>query len=397
MTIAEPHTPPSLPTPTYHQELRAHVEATEPELWAWFSETVDPTIAETAETELDLLKTTYRLDGEVNSVLTADAVLISDMLGIEQQVVLYQELNDSNRNARVLILGDKVHVVFSGDILNLLSPAEQRAVLAHELGHVALLVTDGGAYQVLHNLVNRLADSPTAPDAIEETARRLRLHTEVYADALSSYCCDLNDLVTAVVKTSAGLRNVDAGAYIRQAEEVLAADAGQAVNQSHPELHIRVACMVANAAGGDRPLNPQLVERLINGSDDLDRIDLLGQVRLQELSRKVLAGASRCVGVSDALSSFMLNFDTDTKSDRSTETINDGELAEAHPSVRFYAGSLLVDAAFVADAATNDLPILRALSAEASRIGAEAEFDRIFAKATEQNLSDIRRLRKAAE
>lgn len=307
------------------------------------------------------------------------------------------------------LFGGKIHIVFSGDMLELLDDAEVRVVLLHELAHVALWRIDGGDYRVLDAMIHRLADESTALE-IAESARRVRLHTEVWADRIArTLLDDLSSVVATLIKTSSGLRHVDPDAYLRQAERILAEDTSTSTALTHPEHHIRVACLALPIEG---PTTDDQIERLVNGPDDLDRIDLLGQLRLQKLVDAVLSGGIRSIGsaatrsgVAAYLGNYRGRFATvaGAVADRAASAFvasaelrtppADGELAEAEPSVRHLAGALLVDIAMTDDSLSG-LTELRELSREADRIGVAGEFDKILSKATDRTVSEARKLRE---
>ncbi len=378
-----------LPTPAYHTELRDLLTTTEPELWRWFTESRQLSARGDDEAELELLKSAIRLDGGVHDVLAAHATLLRDAFGIAEPVALYQELGSSERNAHVFRLNGQVNVVFGGDLLELLEPSEQQMILAHELAHIALWRRADGAFEVLDQMIHRLAADPGADDTVIETARRLRLHTEVWADSAAVAAVDDLDIaVAAMVKMSSGLRHVDPAAYLRQADDILALDSRATTAWTHPELHIRVACLSARR----RHAADHVLATLINGPDDLDRLDLLGQRRLRTLTARVLATATRRSdrSASEAVTDYLRRYPELILD--GVEPIRDGELAELAPSVRWFAASLLVDLALVDDE-VDDLMDLRAMSAEANREGVADEFDRILAKATEQSRADVAALR----
>ena len=375
-----------IPTPVYHAELRDLLTATEPELWQWFGDSKTLEARADDEAELALLKSAIRLDGGVHDVLVAHATLLRDAFAIIEPVALYQELGASERNAHVFRLNGQVNVVFGGDLLELLEPSEQQMILAHELAHIALWRRDDGDFGVLDHMIHRLASDPGADDTVIETARRLRLHTEVWADAAALTAVDdIDTAVAAMVKVGSGLRHVDPAAYLRQAEDILALDSRATTAWTHPELHIRVACLSA----GQRHAADPVLATLINGPDDLDRLDLLGQRRLQTLTARVLATAAGS-SPSDAVADYLRRYPDLVLAGRTP--IADGELTELAPSVRWFAASLLVDLALVDDD-VDDLADLRAMSAEADRQGVVDEFDKILAKATEQTRSEVAALR----
>jgi hypothetical protein len=374
-------------TPRYHVELREHLKATEPELWAWFRETLEPDQRAVEQAELDLLKTTYRLDGDVHGVLAGVAPVLAGRLGLDEEVVLYQDLGAGERNARVMRLGDRIHVVFSGDLLDLLDVHEQEAVLAHELAHVALHDRSDRDYRVLDHLVHRADIEAVTTDAIGETARRLRLHTEVFADAVAlEMLDDLRSVVSSIVKVNTGLRNVDPDAYLRQARQIIETDPSQSHGWTHPELHVRVACLAARTTN----VASDLVTELIDGPDDLDRMDLLAQLRVQQITARVLSTAHAVSGADDGeFGSYLANFpELEPLPD---DPIADDELATASPSIRHLVGALLVDVALLGDG--DGLARTTRFSHEAQRQGVGTEFDKVLSRATERTLAEVRKLR----
>ncbi len=367
-------------TPPYHERLREHLKATEPELWAWFREALDPDQASIEQAELELLKSTYRLDGDVHGVLSGFAPLIAGRLGLDDEVVLYQDLGAGERNARVTRLGGRIHVVFSGDLLDLLDVHEQEAVLAHELAHVALHDRMERDYLVLDHLVHRADVEAITNHVIGETARRLRLHTEVFADAVAHEVIgDIGPVVASIVKVNTGLRNVDPDAYLRQARQIIEVDPSSSHGWTHPELHIRVACLAARST----EVTDAVVSQLIEGPDDLDRIDLLGQLRLQAIVARVLASAGSVHVDDEDLRSYLKNF-PDVNTD-AAGLIRDDELLEASPSVRHLLGAMHVDVALLGDG--EGLDRITTFSTEAQRQGVGAEFDKVLSRAPERTLA----------
>lgn len=379
-----------LVTPIYHERLRDHFRATEPELWSWFSDAAAPSDTEIEEAELDLLKTCYRLDGGLYGDVAAYATLTAGRLGLDPDIMLYQELNTDDRNARVVQLGDTIHIVFGGDLLDLLDGSERQFVLAHELAHVALWTRENRDFKILNHLLHRIESEPLAHDVLRETTRRLRLHTEVWADAVATeLTAELNASISAIVKVNAGLRNVDPDAYLRQARQILEADPSSSQGWTHPELHVRVACLAALAS----PNQGQIVAELIEGPDDLDRLDVFGQHRLMELIGKVLRSARQVavdLGVDlEAIDLFQADY---TDLNRDAE-LSDAELSDAEPSVRYLCAAVLVDHSLIGDGIGASSNELRAYAEEAQRVGIGTEFDKILGRATKKTAAEIRRIR----
>lgn len=377
--------------PAYHRELVELFRAREPELWSWFSQSSALAERRDDTAEVELLKSAYRLDGGLHDVLVGHATLLADRLGIVEPVALYQELGGGERNARVFRLNGRTNVVFSGDLLDLLDNDEQAAVLAHELAHIALWARDDSVYFVLDHLLHRLSSEPAAADAVIETARRLRLHTEVWSDAVAAVAVgSIDAVVTSIVKVNAGIRHVEADAYLRQAAEILELDAGASRAWTHPELHIRVACIEARRRG----TSEETIAELVSGPDDLDRLDLLGQIRLQLLSARVLRSGAAALGDNDVVETYLSSY-PDLDIAGATPIAND-ELGSHEPSVRWMAAALLVDLA-LCNGAANGMDDLRRLSGEAERQGTADEFDKILARATDRTPAQASRIRRAGQ
>ncbi|HUF99702.1 MAG TPA: hypothetical protein VMM60_16360 [Ilumatobacter sp.] len=382
----------AITVPAYHAALRSLLEPNHPELWRWFAESLQPSADDVAHAALGILKTSYRLDGDVHAALAGLATVLAGRIGLDCDVVLYQALVDrpvsaGARNAQVVVLGDTAHLVFAGDMLALLDVAEQEAVLAHELAHVWLQRTDGGAMRVLDQLVHRI-DAESDESVLAETARRLRLHTEVFADRVAVEAITLDGmteadaettLVRALVKVHTGLQNVDAAAYLRQARQILESNVTVSEGWTHPELHVRIACITARRSASI----DEVMHQLIDGADDLDRLDLLAQHRLQVLSARVLAGAVPKARVivdtpDDDIDVHLAHLDS-LDFDGATP-LDDSELLEGSASVRHLAAALILDIAMLLRRADADLDDLNLFTAEAHRIGVADQFDALLAR-----------------
>lgn len=265
------------PTP-YLTTLGQLLEAEEPELWAFFS-------GAPAQTELldearqDLLRTGYRLDGAEHEELAETARLAARRVGVSDPVTLYQAEDGGSRgaNAQVVSLPGEAHIVFSGRMLELLEGLELAAVLGHELAHHQLLWSDGSAHWVLDRMVGAAAGDLSAAPSHQETARLVRLHTELVADrgGLAAVDGDLPVAVAALVKIVTGLASVSGAAYLNQAHEVMAMGPSRSAGLSHPETFLRAWALERWAEGGDE-VEAEIAERLA-GPVDLDSLDLLGQ------------------------------------------------------------------------------------------------------------------------
>lgn len=277
MSSAADASPPLAET-SYLGALRDLVRSTEPELWSFFASSArNQELAE--EARRDLLRSAYRLDRSAHAELVDGAALAAERLGVTDPVTLYQAQDGSSdgANAFMVSLPGEAHVVFSGRLLELVEGAELVAVVGHELAHHVLWTLDGGEFWVLDRLVQGAANDVAARSSHEETARLVRLHTEVIADrgGLVAAGGDLEAAVAALVKISTGLRAVSGAAYLAQAAEVIGSGPEASSGLSHPEVFVRVWALARWAAEGDAA-DAEVAARL-SGPPRLDHLDVLAQ------------------------------------------------------------------------------------------------------------------------
>ena len=270
--------PATLAPTAYLVALRDHLKATEPELWSFFARAGrDRALADEARQEL--LRLGYRIDGDAHRTLVDAAALAADRIGVDDPVTLYQAHDGGadGANAQVVSLPGEVHVLFSGRLLELLEGDELVAVLGHELAHHLLWSHAGDDHWVLDRLVHASASDVAASPAHVETARLVRLHTELFADrgGLVAVGGDVPTAVAALVKVSTGMRTVSGTAYLQQAAEVIAGGPRASAGVSHPELFVRAWALQRWAEAGDG-VDEEVAVRLA-GPVDLDHLDILRQ------------------------------------------------------------------------------------------------------------------------
>lgn len=265
------------PTP-YLAAVRELLRSTEPELWSFFAgSNRRADLAEEARREL--LRAAYRLDRSGHGELVDAAALAAGRLGIDDPVTLYQAQDGASEGANALVvsLPGEAHVVFSGRLLELVEGPELVAVVGHELAHHLLWSLDGGDFWVLDRLIHGAAGDVAAQPCHEETARLVRLHTELVADrgGLVAAGGDVETAVAALVKISTGLRSVSGASYLAQAAEVVDGGSEASAGLSHPEVFLRVWALARWADEG-AGVDAEVAERL-TGTLDLDRLDVVAQ------------------------------------------------------------------------------------------------------------------------
>jgi hypothetical protein len=239
------------------------------------------------EVRTDLLKSSYRLDAEGHPDLAQRCAAVAQRLGITAPVTLYQANGGSGLNAMLCYLPGEAHIVFTGPILANLQGAELDAVLAHELAHYALWTMSDGEYLIAERLLMAAAQDSRASASQAQTARRFRLYAEIFADRAAYLGCgELEPAVAMLVKTETGLAAVSAASYLRQADEIFARENTATKGVDHPETFIRARALrlwVEAAAGLDEWLTAT-----IEGPPGVDELDLVGQRRLMNLTRRFL-------------------------------------------------------------------------------------------------------------
>jgi hypothetical protein len=264
----------------------AYLKEAEQELWAWAS-SAETKSEYSQEVRTALLKSHYRLDADGHPELAARSAAVAERLGVAAPVTLYQATGALGLNATLCHLPGEAHIVFSGPILATLKEREVEAVLAHELSHYLLWEMEDGEFLTADRLLLAAANDPRASGAHVQTARRFRLYTEVFADRGSlAGCGDLEVTVAALVKTETGLPEVSAASYLRQADEIFAQGAAKTNGVDHPETFIRARALRL-WRDEDESLAAWLGQT-IEGPLALDELDLPGQRRMAELTRRFL-------------------------------------------------------------------------------------------------------------
>jgi Peptidase family M48 len=275
----------------FHEALASALQETEPGLWRWFaSDGFGQKYADTVKVEL--LRSTYRLPRDSNGALYSMGEEIARGLGVEVPLTLYQAQEDGALNAGLVFAPSEAHVVLRGPVTDILSDAELRALFGHELAHHKLWTEASGKFRIAESLVERIVGQPGSAPSHVQSALRYRRWTEIYADRGSLLACgNLLAAVGCLVKMSTGLRQVDAQAYLAQAEETIRAKPEEGRGSTHPEAFVRAfALRTWHAGAGD-----EAVRELVEGQPELDALDLVQQRELlaatQQLLRRVLAPA----------------------------------------------------------------------------------------------------------
>lgn len=310
----------------YHQALVDYFKRAEPEVWAWAS-SLSVQTRHAQELRSELLRKTYRLPPGSHPQVHALCNEAMQRLGIEAAVSLYQA-GDGAMGASLWFLPGEAHVVFAGAVLERLDPIELSALLGHELAHYKLWSLADGDYHTAQRILDHCLADPQAAPSHAESARRYSLHTEIFADRGAAVAAQAAlPAVAILVKVHTGLGNVDPTAYLGQAEQLERDDPRHSQGDTHPEAYLRAQALdrwwrdgddgeALAVAGGDISVESAQSEhnkaedstaehnkgehnkaqsteawlrRRLQGPLSLDRLDLLDQVELRELTRRFIA------------------------------------------------------------------------------------------------------------
>ena len=393
----------------YHVELRDYLKTTERELWNWFA-SAQAKADYTENLRLELLKSTYRLDAQGHPELYAGLEEAKARLQLDIPVTLYQAQNSVQLNASLFFIPNEGHIVFSGPIFNLLNAEEIKSVIGHELAHYHLWRRDGGEFHIADRLIETMAADARAASSHEQTARRYRLYTEIFADRGSLQVTgDVFPVVAGLVKIQTGLSQVSAAGYLKQADEIFAQSQAKTEGVSHPEAFIRARALTLWQQQDEEAETD--IASMIEGHAALDELDLIGQARLTRATRRLLEQflQPKWFRTPTVLGHAKLFFDdfrpvaaSPALAEKRLESpngvsCNNAEFAGLNlsdPKLREYVCYLLLD--FVtADPELDEMPLAAALEFS-RRLEIEPAFEKLAARELKMKARDVRRVKEQA-
>lgn len=285
MDISAPDRSALTPLP-YHLAVAGYLRQHEADVWHWAATRATGTEQRDA-LRTALLRGTYRIEKAAHPDVHAALDLAMSRLGIDAPATLYQSPG-TEMNAALFYVPGEVHIIVQGALLERLAPDELLAVLGHELSHYLLWAHDDGQLLLADRILDQASASLDASASQRETARRYALHTELFADRGAAVAAGaLAPAIAALVKVETGMGQVDAAAYLRQAEEIEAAESSASSAQTHPETFLRARAL-ALWWHGDAGTHAWLETRL-HGAPALERLDLPGQLAMQQQTRGFIA------------------------------------------------------------------------------------------------------------
>lgn len=314
------------------------------EVWRWFS-SVKAKSEYNEHVELELLKSTYRMEREAHENLYQLTDSVRSALEISTSVTLYQSQGSSHSSAALYFTADHAHIVFMGGLLELLDDDETKSVIAHELSHFKLWTLEDAEYLICDQVLTAMVNEPRAESAHHESARNYQLYTEVYADRGSLMVVDDEVAVSALLKVHTGIKNANAASYMKQAEDLFSKESHTTEGLTHPELFIRVRAIQMMELAANEPERYQdEIQKLIQGNPSIDELDMLSQHALTEHTRLFLLHHLQPAWLrTDAIMGHVGYFFPDLDFTAHNAQPFEYDLINAHPKTREYFSYLLTD------------------------------------------------------
>lgn len=305
------------------------------------------------ELKTELLKNTYKFDPAFNQAIYDKVQLAKSKLGLEQlDVYLYQAQYTSEMNASIIYVENEAHIIFSGGITQVLSEDELLAVLGHELSHIRLYTLLNGEIEVAGRIISAIANNYNSDPSYIETARLFQLYTEIFCDrGAYTVVGKTAPVITSLVKIATGLEKVSADSYLKQADEIVTLGKDiKAGTITHPENFIRARAIQLWHDKGEAA--EQEIISMIEGTTDLDQLDIFKQKELVQSTKKFLHDLLKpewfqTTAVLNLAKQFFPDFELQQDNELDEKFIQ--SIATGHPSIKDYFSYLLLDFA-LADA-----------------------------------------------
>ena len=270
----------------YHTDIHDFLRGSDPDVWKWLS-SHHASAKHAEDVRFELLKSTYRIERDSQPELYQTAEEVANRFGINAPITIYQTQSPQGLNASLAYVPGEVHLVLHGPITSQLTPLEVRGLFAHELAHFVLWSIDQGAYLTTNEMLVALISDAKAHSAHFASWRLFGLYTEIYCDrAALAVTQDIGAVVSMLVKVGTGISEVQADSYLRQADEVFTHGDASSKGVTHPEAFIRArAIRLWGEAHAD---TESLIKQMIEGTPEMDELDLLEQTRVFTLTRRIL-------------------------------------------------------------------------------------------------------------
>ena len=344
----------------YHNALADFLQHEEADIWAWFA---SDKLTEQAfdENRLMLLKNAVRLDAGSHDRLFVIAGEVKETLEIDVPLNLFQGTG-SHRNAALIYTPNEINIMFEGETIDILSDAELRSLLGHEMAHYLHKTREDGRYFTADRMLGWICGENGSHPAHLQSLWLSQIYQEIFADRVGLMVCEDRDAaISLLIKVGSGLKKFSVETYLEQAAEALdlnKKDGSQ--GGTHPETYIRAIALADWAK--DKEAADARLPKLVEGDDRLERLDLLAQRKLTDLTRLMIqkflsADWAQSEEIEAHARAYFPDFDRTTIPSEDTDL---SRLTEASEDVKDYMASVLLDFA-AADPDLEDEPLLEAM------------------------------------
>lgn len=344
----------------YHNALADFLQHEEADIWAWFA---SDKLTEQAfdENRLMLLKNAVRLDAGSHDRLFVIAGEVKETLEIDVPLNLFQGTG-SHRNAALIYTPNEINIMFEGETIEILSDAELRSLLGHEMAHYLHKTREDGRYFTADRMLGWICGENGSHPAHLQSLWLSQIYQEIFADRVGLMVCEDRDAaISLLIKVGSGLKKFSVETYLEQAAEALdlnKKDGSQ--GGTHPETYIRAIALADWAK--DKEAADARLPKLVEGDDRLERLDLLAQRKLTDLTRLMIqkflsADWAQSEEIEAHARAYFPDFDRTTIPSEDTDL---SRLTEASEDVKDYMASVLLDFA-AADPDLEDEPLLEAM------------------------------------
>lgn len=267
----------------YHKRILEIFKSND-KMWAFFSNPKKRT-NDIIEYKQELLKNTYKYTKETHAVLYANIVKIQQKIGLQNlNITAFQSQGFENANAGIVVFENECFLIFSGNIIDIMSPEELETVIAHELAHCLFYKLENGQMEIADTIINAIGNNFNSEPVYLETARRFKLYTEIFCDRIAlEVSSNQNAMVSGLLKITTHTQNLDVSEYLKQIDEILTLEPNSKTNQNtHPEIYIRAKAI--NLWYKKEEKASEIIDKLVDNHPHLDKLDLLQQKRLNELT-----------------------------------------------------------------------------------------------------------------
>ena len=311
--------------------------------------------------------------------------LACERLGVEEQVTASRVEGIETPSCQVIRVSDRIDLVLTGDVEELLNSNEFLALVGRQLGQVHLWQAQDGGVWVAEQILSTTCQEPNASESWHETLRLHHLYSEIYCDRWAYRAAeDFHAVVASIQKLSLDDALCEPATILDKVNKALGLAGSEATSDMAlpdipelPDIQIR-ALAIDWWYRGSEGFDEQLVD-LVEGREDLSGLSLLKQGHWQRWTRDALVHLLKPAWRRTRLTLnhaglFYSGNDLPESAQQSVESL-DRQIRSASESMREYACYLLLDFS-MCDSQIKEVALAQALE-WAQRWGCESLFQEI--------------------